>query len=160
MKCGKVIDEIYEYDGGEHMPLLLRIRIALHVSFCPGCAREFERLRVMQDILRNDFSPACPDFEESIMVMIDRDGEMDGVEEPELSVSPGGLSTRGWVIAGLIVLFSLSTAFIGLDFNYIALKAGISFLLPVGITIGIVLTSYGALFIGGHLKELSELFRL
>jgi hypothetical protein len=35
-----------------------------------------------------------------------------------------------------------------------------SFLLPVGITVGIVLTSYGALFIGGHLKELSERFRL
>jgi hypothetical protein len=35
-----------------------------------------------------------------------------------------------------------------------------SYLLPVGITIGIVLTSYGALFIGSHLKELSERFGL
>ena len=35
-----------------------------------------------------------------------------------------------------------------------------SFLLPVGITIGVVLTTYGALFIGSHLKELSERFGL
>jgi hypothetical protein len=154
------MDEIYEYAGGEPMPLLLKIRIALHVFFCPGCAQEFERLKVMQDILRNDFSPACPDFEESLMAMIEQEEEMDAAQDPELSVLPGGLSTRGWVITGLVIFFSLATAFIGLDFNYIALKAGMSFLLPVGITIGIVLTSYGALFIGGHLKELSERFRL
>jgi hypothetical protein len=35
-----------------------------------------------------------------------------------------------------------------------------SFLLPVGITFGIVLTSYGALFIGSHLEEFSERFGL
>jgi hypothetical protein len=154
------MDEIYEYTGGERMSLPLRIRIALHVFFCPSCAQEFERLRVTQDMLRNDFFPACPGFEESVMTMIERDEEMDAAECPEFSVLPGGLSTRGWVIAGLVIFFSLATAFVGLDFNYIALKAGMSFLLPVGITIGIVLTSYGALFIGGHLKELSERFRL
>jgi hypothetical protein len=47
-----------------------------------------------------------------------------------------------------------------MNFVAIANSEGSSFLLPVGITIGIVLTCYGALFIGSHLKELSSRFRL
>jgi hypothetical protein len=33
-------------------------------------------------------------------------------------------------------------------------------MIPIGITIGIMLTGYGALFIGSHLKEFSERFGL
>ena len=81
-------------------------------------------------------------------------------EAEEAFEIPGGLTTRGWVIAGFVILVSLVTAFFGLEFNNIAGEAGKSFMLPMGITIGIVLTSYGALFIGSHLKELSERFGL
>jgi hypothetical protein len=47
-----------------------------------------------------------------------------------------------------------------MDFIKVADTQGSSFLLPVGITIGAVLTGYGALFIGSHLKELSSRFRI
>jgi hypothetical protein len=73
---------------------------------------------------------------------------------------PGGISTRGWVIAGLVILVSLATAFFGLDFQKIAHELGMSFLLPVGITIGIILTVYCVFFIGSHIKELTERFDL
>jgi hypothetical protein len=79
---------------------------------------------------------------------------------PQTEDIPGGLSTRGWVIAGFIILVSMATAFFGLDFQKLAQETGTSFLLPIGITIGIVLTTYGALFIGSHLQELSERFGL
>jgi hypothetical protein len=64
------------------------------------------------------------------------------------------------VIIGFIILISLSTAFFGMDFIHIAAFAGSSFLLPVGLTFGGILTGYGAIFIGSHLKELSAWFRL
>jgi hypothetical protein len=64
------------------------------------------------------------------------------------------------VITGLIVLISLASAFLGLDFDKVARAGGSSVLLPLGLTIGVVVTGYGALFIGSHLKELSEHFRL
>jgi len=57
-------------------------------------------------------------------------------------------------------MVSLITAFFGLDFKNLASESGISFLLPMGITIGIILTTYGALFISSHLNELSERFGL
>jgi hypothetical protein len=64
------------------------------------------------------------------------------------------------VITGLVVLVSLVTAFLGFDFERIAASQGSSFLLPLGLTIGVVISGYGAVFIGSHLKELSSRFRL
>jgi len=81
------------------------------------------------------------------------------VTEPTETVSTG-LSTRGWVIAGIVILLSLISAFFGYDFHRVTKAAGISLLLPVGIIIGVFLTGYGALFIGSHLKELSKRFGL
>jgi uncharacterized protein YbaR (Trm112 family) len=180
MNCAKIMDNVYEYWGGDQriegsIPLLVQLRVGIHLLVCPDCAQELERFEVTRDILRNDFLPVSPGLEDSIMSSIAAEaGET--LEEPEAGeiangvvangaiaagvAVPGGLSTRGWVIAGLIVLISLATAFFGMEFNKVALDAGMSFLLPVGITIGIVLTSYGALFIGSHLKELSERFGL
>ena len=159
MNCTKILDNVYDVYEQDDMPLLLRIRIGLHLLICPDCARKIERFEMCRDILRSDCMPSPPNLEDSIMAMIGAGAETDAeLQEPE--AIPGGFSTRGWVIAGLIMLVSLATVFFGLEFGNVALAAGMSFMIPVGITIGIVLTSYGALFIGSHLKELSFRFRL
>ena len=160
MSCAKILDMVYEYSGGERneMPLLAQIQVGLHLLFCPSCAQEVERFEVCRDMLRFDFMPPAPGLEDPVMAMIAAEGD-DALEAQETEVV-GGFSTRGWVIAGLVMLVSLATAFFGLEFNKIALSAGMSFLIPVGITIGMALTIYGALFIGSHLKELTERFGL
>ena len=154
------MDLIYNYYG-ESIPLLVNLRIALHLFFCPECTRANEIMETSREIIKNDFFLPVPDLEESIINRIAAEDcyefEMQG---PETPVVPGELSTRGWVIAGIVILISLISVFFGMEFNKLAHTAGISFLLPVGITIGIVLTSYGALFIASHLKELSKRFGL
>jgi len=154
MNCEKVMEKVYEMD--DSLSLLTRIRIGLHILTCPDCAQEVERFEVCKDILRDDFFPAPAVMEDTVMARVAAE-EAETTEEMEL---PGGLSIRRWVIAGLVMLVSLATAFFGMDFNHVALAAGLSFMIPVGITIGIALTCYGALFIGSHLKELSERFGL
>jgi hypothetical protein len=153
MNCSKILDIVYEQ---ENPSLLTRIRIGLHLLVCPDCAQEVERFEVCRDVLQNDFLPAAPVFEDSIMAMIaEEEGEIRKTSE-----IPGGFSTRGWIITGIVMLVSLATAFFGMEFNNVAIAAGMSYMIPIGITIGVLLTSYGAVFIGSHLKELSERFGL
>ena len=162
MDCSKALDLIYEYSGSGHdpedsMPLFDQVRLWIHAFFCDYCAEEIRRLEETRNIMRQDFFPSSPNLEESIMMKIAL--EEDFAEAEHYSI-PGGISTRNWVIAGLVIFLSLATAFFGMDFQKVANETGMSFLLPVGITIGIVLTLYGVFFIASHLKELVERFDL
>jgi len=156
MNCSKILDLYYEsQEGGEcSMPLLSQIQVWAHIILCPSCAEKIERYKAARTLLKEDFFPSSVDLEETIMARIEAE------QADEARDIAGGFSTQSWVIAGLVILISLATAFFGLDFQSLALESGMSFMLPVGITIGIVLTTYGAFFIGSHLKELSERFGL
>ena len=154
MDCHDVLDTVYEAEKDSSLSIFTQIRIGFHLLFCPACSVEIRNLRHLEEIMKTDFLPPAPDFEECLMERLFEEGI---AEETD---APAGFSFRGWVIIGFFVLLSLSSAFFGVDFVKIADAEGLSFLLPLGITIGIVLTCYGALFIGSHLKELSTRFRL
>jgi len=157
MSCSKIMDLYYEsQEGGEtSMPLLSQIQVWAHILFCPACAEKIELYKTARTLMKEDFFPSsAPALEETIMARIDAE------QADEAHDTAGGFSTQSWVIAGFVILISLATAFFGLAFKSLALESGMSFMLPIGITIGIVLTTYGALFIGSHLKELSERFGL
>jgi hypothetical protein len=156
MGCSKIMDLYHEsQEGGESsISLLSQIQVWAHILFCTVCAEKIERYEAAKTLMKEDFFPLPPDIEETIMARIDAE------QADEAHDTVGGFSTQSWVIAGLIILISLATAFFGLDFKRLALDSGMSFMLPIGITIGIVLTTYGAFFIGSHLKELSERFGL
>ena len=155
MDCRTVMDTICLSEKDSFFPLFTRIRIEFHLLFCPNCAREVKNLRRLEEIMKTDFLPPCPDFEEPVMECL-----LEEIAIEEKTDAPAGFSLRGWVLIGFFMLLSLSSSFFGITFGEIANKEGLSFLLPVGITIGIALTCYGALFIGSHLKELSTRFGL
>jgi hypothetical protein len=157
MNCREVMDLVYESAGEDPLPAMLQARVGLHVLFCPRCAAEMKKLELLSDVIENDFLPPVPRMGDEVMRKIAaeaRDGQEEALD------APAGFSLRGWVIAGCFILLSLSTVFFSMDFISVAKTQGSSFLLPFGLTVGIVLTSYGALFIGSHLKELSARFRL
>jgi len=164
MDCAKILEKVYESYGEEPHVLSLpaQAQIYLHLLFCPDCERKVASLETCREVLNNDFLPPSPDLENSVMAMISfgENADEEDVLKEIAENSPGGFSTRGWVIAGLVMLVSLATAFFGMEFNQIARAAGVSFLIPVGITIGIALSCYGAIFIGSHLKKLTERFGL
>ncbi|MDR3247644.1 MAG: peptidoglycan-binding protein [Treponema sp.] len=158
MICNDLLDELYEFAGEQSLPLTLRLRVRLHSFFCPQCAQEIERFELAQDILRNDFFPPSADFGEAVMAQLSAEAPLallltDAEED-------AGVSFRGWVITGLVLLISLVSSFFGMGFIRSTVTQGPSYLLPLGITVGAALTCYGALFIGSHLKELSERFGL
>jgi hypothetical protein len=161
MTCRDTLDKIYDFEGEKPFSLWIRLQIAFHVVFCPRCAEKAARLEAARALMRSGFLPPSPELADAVMSRVyaqERDLVPDMPFEEEES-SPE-VSFGSWVFTGFIVLLSLSTAFMGMDFIKVASAQGSSFLLPVGITIGVVVTCYGALFIGSHLKELSDRFRL
>jgi hypothetical protein len=161
MTCNDLLDKVYEYSGESTLPLPLRLQIWLHCLVCPQCAQELERFHLAQDILRNDFLPPGADFADAIMTQLESLSQLETGGEPDTGGMYGeGVSLRRWIITGFVLLFSLSSAFFGMDFIKVAAREGPSYLLPLGITIGAALSCYGAIFIGSHVKELSERFGL
>jgi hypothetical protein len=159
MTCNDLLDKVYEFSGASSLPFLFRLRVKLHCLVCPQCAQELERFQLAQDILRDDFFPSGADFADAVMKKLYAEGPLEMGAEGVYG-EEAGVSFRGWVITGLILLISLVSSFFGMDFIKIAAREGSSYLLPMGITIGAALSCYGAIFIGSHLKELSEHFGL
>jgi hypothetical protein len=166
------MDKMYEYESeGKSPSLLTSLEIAVHLIFCPYCTDEIARYEAAIEQMRTGFFPPSPGLAGPIMERIYAESFVLSSEfsdiVPELPDVPAdnpdeliGVSFRGWVITGFIVLVSLATAFFSIDFERMVASQGSSFLLPVGLTIGVVISVYGALFIGSHLKELSSRFRL
>ena len=155
MDCNTVMDTVYEAEKESALSLVTQLRISLHLLFCSACAGELKNLRRIDEIMKSDFFPPSPDLGNIIMERLREETAMEAATD-----APAGFSLRGWVIIGFFVLLSLSSVFFGINFVHIANVEGSSFLLPVGITIGVVVTCYGALFICSHLKELSSRFGL
>ncbi|MDR2965134.1 MAG: peptidoglycan-binding protein [Treponema sp.] len=154
MNCTKILEMAYEED----LNIVDSAQIWLHTFFCQDCAQKIQLYKSARTIMRMDFftsntagTAAGTNIEDSVMAKIN-------MEQQEETITPVILSTKGWVIAGLLIIVSFVTAFLGLDFKNVANATGMSFMLPIGIIFGIVLTSYCALFIGSHLKEFTERF--
>jgi hypothetical protein len=159
--CPGIIDKIVESSGDEPLSLFLQVRVFLHLLFCRDCAEKAKNFEALRELMKTDFFPPSPELEETIMAKLPEGEDEDAAEFPALVPGvPGGVSTLGWVVIGFFILISLATSFFGSGFVKVADAEGSSFLLPVGLTIGAVLTGYGVLFIGSHLKELSTRFRL
>ena len=156
MKCGEALDTVYGVE--DTLTLGKRLSLAFHIIFCRPCAVRLESYEEARSLLQTGFFPPSPDFSNSIMDRICQEALDEEVDEHFLEA--GGFSLKGWIIAGIILLLSLTTVFFGQDFTSIVMDQGSSFLLPLGIITGIVITGYGALFIGSHLKEFSERFKL
>ena len=160
MKCNNALDTIYL--SNDFLSLGKRFALAIHIIFCGKCAASFKNFEESQMLLHTGFFPPSPDFSDSIMDIMYKETVNEAIEEDigQSVFESGGFSTRSWVIAGIIMLVSFATVYLGQDFNRVAADQGLSFLLPLGIITGLGISAYGALFIGSHLKELSERFKL
>jgi len=158
MKCNDALDMVYESE--EALPLGKRLSVAFHIILCGQCAAHLGNYEKARFLLKTEFFPPSPDFSDSIMNSIYREDEEYEEEASGHLMEAGGFSVRGWVIAGLALIISLATIFFGQDFASIVRDQGSSYLIPLGILIGVAITVYGALFIGSHLKEFSEKFKL
>jgi hypothetical protein len=144
MNCRKTMDAVYEEWGTESLPFFTRLMVSFHLFHCSRCAAETAELEKARSLMRESLPAPAEGMEDRIMRSVD--AEEQGEEYPEVA----GVSFRSWVITGLIVLLSLLSSFFWEGAQ----------LLPIGITVGAIVTAYGAIFIGSHLKELTVRFNL
>jgi hypothetical protein len=163
MDCKNIVDRIIEADGDESVSLFRQLVFEFHLLTCSRCSRELRRYRLGRELLASSCQgPESPGLEvpglsASIMAAIlAGSGEASGPGDATAEV----LSFRRWVVAGCIIMISLVSVFFCLDFLELSASTGFSLMVPMSLTIGIFISAYGALFIGSHLKELSQRFRL
>ncbi|MDR3356906.1 MAG: peptidoglycan-binding protein [Spirochaetaceae bacterium] len=148
MNCNKVLDSLYYSD--KYTPLITRLLIALHIRHCPKCAAHWQALQTAAVLLEEDFFPPSESHADSIMALVEAD------EPFAASRDRDAVSLRAWIITCLALLFSLSSAYLGIDYLTPLDIRTINFMLPVGITVGGAITAFCAIFIGCHIKELSD----
>ncbi|MDR2481190.1 MAG: peptidoglycan-binding protein [Spirochaetaceae bacterium] len=148
MNCKTVLENLYNDDKS----FLLKLKIKIHKALCLDCADKERKLRMAKRIMLNDFMPPPPDITDRIMAIIG--------EEKDFKIDTAAFSFRSWIFTGIFILLSLTSVYLGRDFHTIVINNGLHFILPLGITIGIIITAYCAVFIGTHLNELCEKFGL
>lgn len=148
--CDSISEFLYADES--ELGLLERFRLFLHLSACPACAQEKRRLDIARRLMASSFMPVAPDICRAVMARVDN--------EPESEFEPERFSLRVWGIVGACVLVPLAIMHFGTDFTGTVKANGLSYILPIGITIGGVITAYGAMFIGSHLEELRKKFGL
>ena len=168
MDCREAMDVLYESSGFSRISteekgisLYRTLRTKAHIFFCQRCAEEQRQIEMCTEMLRTDFFPSASlSIEDKVMAELSAENPENEIFSEAIGEVPGGFSFKSWVIIGLFILISMTVSFLGTEFISLAKDLGTSFLISLGLTIGIMLTGYGAFFIGSHLKELSTHFKL
>jgi hypothetical protein len=108
-------------------------------------------LQTASTLIKEDFFPPAENIADSVMALAQADEPLTGQSHELQSVS-----LRAWIITGFALLFSLSSAYLGIDYLTPIDTRTVNFMLPVGITVGGVITAFCAIFIGCHIKEFSK----
>ena len=147
MRCDEFLDRHDRLDSGEEPGLFLR----LHLLSCPGCRARVARHEADLEAIRAAAAgPVDAVLEDAIEARV--------MAAVRLMPAPRrALHARDWAISGL-VLFA-SVALVPFDANYGILRDlfGEGFTMPLCLVLGLVLTIYGAVFIGTHMTELEPL---
>ena len=146
MDCARAMLSIIESKEDGHLPL----RVRLHLSHCTSCNAEYSRMQKAIAFMRSEYLPSSPDLSELIMSVIRA--------TPILEAAP--VSFREWTIVGIVILAAITIAPLGRAFTWVKLSFGSNFLLPLNVVLGMILSAYGALFIGTHLNEFVKRFKL
>jgi hypothetical protein len=152
MNCDKVLDFLYDTEySGYRFSFIARLLVFFHISHCPKCAAHRRALQSASDCLKEDFFPPASGIAEKVMALL---GDDDAFTLRHQGYA--AMSFRSWLIAGLAVLVSLSSASLGVGYLTPANMRTVYFTLAVGITVGAVITAFVAIFIGSHIAELSR----
>lgn len=149
MKCDEKLDKILCTDDEVSLSFITRLQFFFHSFFCDYCRSVIEQYEDSRELMKNDFFYDIPDMSDEIMNQVLREETV--LEDAEIHE---WISFKKWIIAGCIILVSLVSAFFGFNFNTVAASGDSSYMLSIGLVIGLIVSIYGLLFIGTQMKQL------
>jgi hypothetical protein len=153
MKCNERLNKILGADDDTTLSLFMRLQFYVHTFFCDHCRFVINQYDDSAELMRNNFFYDTPDMSDSIMHQILSEESI-----PDNNEIHEWVSFKKWIIAGCIILVSLVSAFFGFNFNEVASSTDSSYMLSIGLLIGLIVSIYGLLFIGTQMKQLRHFF--
>jgi hypothetical protein len=149
MKCDEKLDKILCADEDDVLSLATRIQFFFHTFFCDHCRSIMEQYEDSRELMRTDFFYEASDMSNEIMNQV-----LSNETIPEDIEIHEWVSFKKWIIAGCIILVSLVSAFFGFNFDEVAVSRDSSYILSIGLVIGLIISIYGLLFIGTQMKQI------
>ncbi len=147
MKCDKAISYYLQNDEIGRIPFKVRI----HTFFCPVCSGEIMQLMLMFRLLE----------EKSIWEMDKdiKDNVMDKIQRQSVFAEKR-ISGLKWVVIGIIIFASMFLINFSESFMWLKEQFGSSFVIPMSIVLGLVLTVYLMLFTSSNIDFLEKYLHL
>ncbi|GMO48766.1 MAG: hypothetical protein Ta2B_30380 [Termitinemataceae bacterium] len=160
MDCKSVRDILYDnVELSSPMLLFYRIQAAIHLLHCKDCTAHKNIIEKSNAIMERDFllpvsAKEENEFCDSIMNVLSKTSQ--NVNFEKLDEKEKRFSIYVWALTGTVICGSLIAAFFNI--NILNAKEMNAFIVPLSITIGGIVTAYGAMFIVCHLKVLTECY--
>jgi hypothetical protein len=149
MKCDDKLDKIFSADEDNPLSIVTQVRFFLHRFFCDHCSFIMNQYEDSRTMMKNDFFYDTIDMSNVIMNQVLKNESI-----PEENEFHEWVSLKNWIVAGCIILVSLVSAFFGFNFNEVAVSGDSSYMLSIGLVIGLIISIYGLLFIGTQMKQI------
>ena len=141
MKCDRAIRTLLHLDHFDHPDK----RTAAHLSRCPRCRAEFDRLKRTIAILSDPGDvPIDDQLSERIMTSV-RARSIVGTHYP------------AWIGSGILIMTGLVTLPYNPVMGYLARISGSSIDLTLALILGFGITTYLSIFIATHVHDLSRM---
>lgn len=158
MECHDVTEFILSMDNSEDLPT----EVEEHLSRCPRCSREFNRLaRAVGSLRIESVDLADPVLTERVMRAVRSEAPTAaaaGVDAVTVDEQPTSL--RSWIIVGTIILGGL----FGLRFsdvmNWLRHSFGPAIDVAMSLSLGLFLTGYICILVASNLSRVRRVFRL
>ncbi len=145
MKCKNAINQFMLLDDYKNLPW----RIKFHILFCKNCRQEIRKLT--EEL--NSLTCKTPFY-----ITRDISDDVMNIINNFRTVQQKNMSNFKWIAAGAIMLSSMFLVSFSNSMIWLKSTFGSSFIIPLSIVQGLVITGYAALFIGSHLDGLKKTF--
>ena len=143
MNCKKTIDRYLQSEHIEKVPWMVR----LHTLFCPYCRKEVQAMQKKYNELTKEHPfEMHRDISASIMLEV-----MQSPIQYEKQIS-----YFNWISVGIVIIASRFLITFSDTYQWLNRVFGGNFEVPLNIVLGSVISTYAALFIGSHLKDMKR----